>query len=169
MYFNAAMKTRFIGLLTTSLALQALGTPAALMAGPSSVITASGMMPETVEVVVPPLQSSTPLEIAPDGGSLTVANTEPVTIIANIPSRVQMSPLQINTPNDVSPSNVGADIQLLSNGTVLIGASTSYGGSQPFAIGQVQATVNARFYSTTNVPLAAGTYTATTVLSVIAE
>ena len=69
----------------------------------------------------------------------------------------------------LSEASVGADITLIANGNPLVVASTSSSGNGSFDAGFLQASVRARFYSTTDTPLPAGTYTATTVLSVVAE
>jgi len=163
------MKERFAWLAASNLVLLTLGTPAALMAGQSSLITASGTMPEVITVELPPVQSSNPLELASDGTSLMVANSEPVKISANVPGLMELSRVQLTPPSGVDLSRVGAAISLRANGKVLIRATTSSSGSNLLGIGVIEAMVNADFYSSTNQPLPAGTYTATTVISVMAE
>lgn len=86
-----------------------------------------------------------------------------------MPSQVELTPLQLATPNGVPASSVGAEITLQAYGGVLVGTNISTGGSRPFGVGQVAAMVNANFYSTTDQPLPAGTYTATTTLSMVAQ
>jgi hypothetical protein len=120
-------------------------------------------------VELQPVQSSNPLELASDGTSLMVANSEPVKISANVPGLMELSRVQLTPPSGVDLSRVGAAISLRANGKVLIRATTSSSGSNLLGIGVIEAMVNADFYSSTNQPLPAGTYTATTVISVMAE
>jgi hypothetical protein len=166
------MKFRHCWLTATNLSLPLLAAllPQALQAGQSGLITASGTVVPTASVEVPVVQTSDPPVIASDGRSMTVANAEPVTLSATIPSLVALSQLQLTAPNGVPSSSVAASISLRrANGNVLVGASTSSGGSQPFGIGQVEANVNASFYSTSDQALPAGTYIATTTLSMVAD
>lgn len=160
-------------LAAANLALLMLATllPQAVQAGQSGLITASGTVEPTASVEVPAVQASDPPVIASDGRSMTVANAEPVTLSATIPSRIELSPLQLTAPNGVPPFSVVANITLrrLNNGTLLVGTSTSGGGSEPFGVGQVEASVNASFSSTSDQALPPGAYTATTTLSMVAE
>lgn len=141
----------------------------ALQASPSATITASGTVPDTVAVVVRPNQSLEPPTLSDDGSLLTVANQQTVEIAANVPSQLALSRLQLAAPQGVNPSAVGAEIMLSANGSFLIGATTNEVGNSPFNSGIVVASVSARFYSTTTQPLPAGTYTASTVISVLAD
>ena len=166
------MITRLCRLAAANLALLVLAMllPQDLQAGQSGLIGASGTMDAGASVEVPPQQSSDPPQISSDGTSMTVANDEPVTLSANVPSLVELSPLQLTSPSGVDPSSVAANITLRRpNGELLAGTSTSGGDSQTFGVGQVEVSVNASFYSTTDQPLASGTYTATTTLSLVAE
>ena len=151
------------------LTLYGLVSPPALQAGSNSLITASGSMPATAAVVIPPVLTSNPSQIAVDGLSMTIANPDPVEILANVPSRLELSPLELSAPSGVDMSQVAAEISLTSNGSTMVGASTSSGGSNAFGVGRVLANVNARFYSTANQPLRPGLYRVSTVLSVIAD
>lgn len=80
---------------------------------------------------------------------------------------MELGQVQVDPPNGLSAASVGADITLIANGNPLAVASTS--GSGSFDAGFLQASVRARSYSTTDTPLPAGTYIATTVLRVVAE
>lgn len=150
-------------------ALLMLGSPGAVLAGQSGSITATGTVPEVISVELPPPQISLPPEIASDGASMLVLLPEPVTLTANIPGRMELSQVQVDLPNGLSQSSVGADISLVANGSSLVVVSTNGSGRVSLPVGVFQANVSGRFYSTTNAPLPAGTYTATTVLSVVAD
>jgi hypothetical protein len=141
----------------------------ALQASPTATITASGTVPETAAVEVKPNPSPEPPALSDDGSLLTVANQQTVEITANVPSLLALSQLQLAAPQGVNPGAVGAEIKLTANGSFLIGATTNAGGNAQFNGGFVTTSVNARFYSTTAQPLAAGTYTASTVISVLAD
>ena len=141
----------------------------ALQASPSATITASGTVPETASVEVPTNPISLPPVLSSNGSAMTVALRDPVQINANVPSRVALSPLQLVPPQGVNPGAVGADINLSANGSLLIGATTSGGATVQIPVGSIATSVSARFYSTTTQPLPAGTYTATTVISVLAD
>lgn len=153
----------------TTLALLVLGSPEAVLAGQIGSIKASGVVPGAISLDVPPPQIVPPQEISSDGSSMAVVIPEPVTITANVPGLMELSQVQVDPPNGLSEASVGADITLIANGSPLVVASTSGSGSGSFDVGFVQASVRARFYSTMDTPLPAGTYTATTVLSVVAE
>ena len=166
------MPPRLCRLAAANLALLVLAMllPQGLQAVESSLIRASGTMDAGASVEVPTDQSSGTPQISRDGTFMKVANDEPVTLSSNVPSLVELSPLQLTVPSDVDPSSVAAIITLRRpNGELLVGTSTSGGDSEPFGVGQVEASVNVRFYSTTDQPLAAGTYTAATTLSIVAE
>ena len=141
----------------------------ALQASPAATITASGTVPETAEVVVPTNPISEPPVLSSNGSVMAVALRDPVQINANVPSRVALSPLQLVPPQGVNPGAVGAEINLSANGSLLIGATTSGGATLQIPVGSIAASVSARFYSTTTQPLPAGTYTASTVISVLAN
>jgi hypothetical protein len=152
------------------LLLQAALLPQALAGGGIAAITASGTVEATASVELPTQQITNPPVIATDGSSMSVANAEPVTLSATVPSLVALSPLQLTSPSGVDSSSVAANITLRRpNGALLVGTSTSGGGSQPFGVGKVDASVNASFYSITDQPLPPGTYIATTTLSIVAE
>ena len=149
--------------------LLALLVAPALQASPTATITASGTVPETATVEVRPNPSPDPPTLSDDGSLLTVANQQTVEITANVSSQLALSQLQLAAPQGVNPAAVGAEIKLSSNGSFLIGATTNAGGNAPINSGFVAASVSARFYSTTAQPLPAGTYTASTVISVLAD
>jgi hypothetical protein len=141
----------------------------ALQASPTATITASGTVPETASVQVPTNPISQPPVFSSNGSVMAVALRDPVQINANVPSRVALSPLQLVPPQGVNPGAVGADINLSANGSLLIGATTSGGASVQIPLGSIATSVSARFYSTTTQPLPAGTYAASTVISVLAD
>ncbi|MFZ0407034.1 MAG: hypothetical protein WAM11_02855 [Cyanobium sp.] len=141
----------------------------ALQASPSATITASGTVPETASVEVPSNAISLPPVLSSDGSAMTVALRDPVQINANVLSQVQLSPVQLVAPQGVTSGAVGADINLSANGSLLIGATTSGGATVQIPVGSIATSVSARFYSTTTQPLPAGTYTASTVISVLAD
>ena len=141
----------------------------ALQASPTATITASGTVPETAAVQVPTNPISEPPVLTSYGSVMAVALRDPVQITANVPSQLALSRLQLAAPQGVNPTAVGAEIKLSANGSFLIGATTNEGGNSPFNSGIVAASVSARFYSTTTQPLPAGTYTASTVISVLAD
>jgi hypothetical protein len=141
----------------------------ALQANPTATITASGTVPETAAVVVPTNPISEPPVLTSNGSVMVVALRDPVQINANVTSRVALSPLQLVPPQGVNPGAVGAEINLSANGSLLIGATTSGGATLQIPVGSIAASVSARFYSTTTQPLPAGTYTASTVISVLAD
>ena len=149
--------------------LLALLAPPCLLASPNSTITASGRVPPTASVDLPANPISEPPVLAGDGSEMSVAIQDPVQIYASVPSLVALSPLQLAAPQGVNPSEVGAEINLTANGSRLLGASTGGGGAISFPGGAIAARISARFYSTTPRPLPAGTYTAITVLSVVAD
>ena len=74
-----------------------------------------------------------------------VALRDPVQIIANVPSRVALSPLQLVPPQGVNPGVVGADINLSANGSLLIGATTSGRATVQIPVGSIAASVSALF------------------------
>jgi len=152
----------------SALALAVVIAPA-LQASPTATITASGTVPETAAVEVRPNPSPEPPALSEGGSLLTVANQQTVQIIANVPSQLALSRLQLDGPQGLNPGAVGAEIKLSANGSFLIGATTNAGGNAQFDAGFVAASVNASFYSTTAQPLMAGTYTASTVISVVAD
>jgi hypothetical protein len=153
----------------TTLALLVLGSPEALLAGQSGSIMASGVVLEDISLDVPPPQLVPPEEIASDGRSMAFVVPEPVTITANVPGLMELSQVQVDPPNGLSEASVWADITLIANGSPLVVASSNGSGSGSFDAGFLQASVRARFYSTTDTPLPAGAYTAITVLTVVAE
>ena len=63
----------------------------------------------------------------------------------------------------MNPGAVGAEINLSANGSLLIGATLQ------IPVGSIAASASARLYSTATQPLPAGTYTASTVISVLAD
>ena len=140
-----------------------------LQASPTATITASGTVPETAAVQVPTNPITQPPVLSSTGSVMTVALRDPVQINANVPSRVALSPLQLVPPQGVNPGTVGAEINLSANGSLLIGATTSSGATLQIPVGSIAASVSARFCSTTIQPLPAGTYTASTVISVLAD
>jgi len=141
----------------------------ALQAIPTATITASGTVPETASVEVPTNPISEPPVLSSNGSVMAVALRDPVQINANVPSRVALSPLELVPPQGVNPGTVGAEIKLSANGSLLIGATTGGGATVQIPVGAIAASVSARFYSTTTQPLPAGTYTASTVISVVAD
>jgi len=141
----------------------------ALQASPTATITASGTVPETASVVVPTNPISEPPVLTSNGSVMAVALRDPVQINANVTSRVALSPLQLVPPQGVSSGAVGAEINLSANGSLLIGATTSGGATVQIPVGSIATSVSARFYSTTTQPLPAGSYTASTVISVVAD
>ena len=141
----------------------------ALLASPTATITASGTVPETASVEVPTNPISEPHVLSSDGSSMAVALRDPVQINANVPSRVALSPLQLVPPQGVNQGAVSADINLSANGSLLIGATTSGGATVLIPVESIATSVSARFYSTTTQPLPAGTYTASTVIRVVAD
>ena len=163
------MKTAVSWLSVANLALLVIGLPGAVLADQSAPITASGTVPGVVSVELPTLQTSTPPEIAGDGSFMVVEVSERITLTSTIPGRIELSRVQLEAPNGVNQSAVLADITLVANGSPLVAASTSDGGSSNLGTGLLQATVSAKFYSTTNQPLPAGTYKAISLLTVIAE
>ncbi len=163
------MKEGLPWLAATSLALLALGSPGAVLAGQGASISASGMVPQVISVEVQPPQSHNPVEIARDGTSIAVAIPEPVTITSNVPGHIELSQVQVDPPDGMSEASVGADITLIANGIPLVVASTSSSGNGSLGVGFIKANARARFYSTTNAPLRAGKYTVTAVLTVVAE
>jgi hypothetical protein len=141
----------------------------ALQASPNTTITASGTVPETAAVEVRPNPSPDPPTLSDDGSPLTVGNQQTVKITANVPSQLALNRLQLAAPQGVNPTAVGAEIKLSANGSLLIGATTSGGATVQIPVGAIATSVSARFYSTTTQPLPAGTYTASTVISVVAD
>jgi len=141
----------------------------ALQANPTATITASGTVPPTAAVVVPTNPISEPPVFSSNGSSMAVALRDPVQISANVPSQVALSPLQLAAPQGVNPGAVGAEINLSANGSLLIGATTSGGATLQIPVGSIAASASARLYSTATQPLPAGTYTASTVISVVAD
>ena len=118
---------------------------------------------------VRPNPNPDPPTLSDDGSPLTVGNQQTVKITANVPSQLALNRLQLAAPQVVNPTAVGAEIKLSSNGSFLIGATTNGGGNSPYNSRIVAASVSARFYSNTTQPLPAGTYTASTVISVLAD
>lgn len=86
MAIQAAAKTPRHRWLATHLSLLALVAlaPRALVAGDSALITASGSVAPTASVEVPAVQTSNPPQITSDGRTMTVANAEPLTLMANV-------------------------------------------------------------------------------------
>lgn len=149
--------------------LLALLAAATVQARPLQSISASGAVPASASVEVRDNPSQETPQLSRNGNLLTVAGQQTVQILATATSHLVLSPLQLTAPSGVSPGNVAAAIQLSSNGSPLVGATTAGGGSRRIPGGAFQASVNVRFYSTNGAPLPAGTYTATTLLSVVTE
>jgi hypothetical protein len=153
----------FAGLL---LVLQAAAT---VQARPIQSISASGAVPASASAEVKTNPSPGAPKLSKGGSLLTVADQQTVQILATATSHLELSPLQITAPPGVNPADVVAAIQLSSNGSPLVEATNAGGGSTRIPGGAFSASVNARFYSANGAPLAPGTYTATTLLSVVAE
>lgn len=141
----------------------------ALQASPRASLNAAGTMPQTASVELPVSLTSLPSVLDRDMKGMRVSVHQPLILRANVPSKVALSPLELEVPSGVDRATVGATVDLMSQDNVLVGASTDGGGISNLPRGAQRASVSARFYTTNNQTLPAGLYRASTLVSVYAD
>jgi hypothetical protein len=133
----------------------------ALQASPTATITAS------VEVPTNPI--SEPPVLSNNGSVMAVALRDPVQINANVPSRVALSPLQLVPPPRGEIGGGGRRDQPQRQWQLADRRHHQWRRNRSNPGGSIATSVSARVYSTTTQPLPAGSYTASTVISVVAD
>jgi hypothetical protein len=146
-----------------------IGLVSAVQASPSASLNAAGTVPLAATLELPANLTSLPPVVEDDFTAMKVSIQQPLLLSANVPSTVSLSTLEIEAPPGVDLATVGASFKLISQGTVLVDASTSGGSLKTLPLGAHEASVSARFYSTNQQTLPAGRYRASTLISVYAD